>query len=222
MRVEALPVPSEHIPTLLERVRPIYLSRTYGIPLPESDDQATSPRWDAEVFLDKLARLKGRLLKGGEPDIEGVAKIVLSDWVRGRIPYFVEPPERPADPKGKGKMDPATVKGKERAIQQDPKRKELGVKQKLRGIIQKNSFVGDDVRAVEGDNEQEEDAAKDINMADEVVSERASQDDEDELVWGDVFPEDGQVPTDAVEPLEGAHYGQSSDREVSDVSQLKK
>ena len=41
--------------------------------------------------------MKGRLLKGGEPDIEGVARIVLSDWVRGRIPFFVPPPERPEE-----------------------------------------------------------------------------------------------------------------------------
>lgn len=113
VRVEALPSPSEHIPALLERVRPVYLSRTYGIPLPEVEDSTQEARWDPEVFLDKLARLKGRLLKGGEPDVEGVAKIVLSDWVRGRIPFFVEPPARPAEPnasepthdvKGKGKV----------------------------------------------------------------------------------------------------------------------
>lgn len=97
VRVEALPSPSEHIPTLLERVRPVYLSRTYGIPLPEADDTTQEARWDPEEFLDKLARLKGRLLKGGEPDIEGVAKIVLTDWVRGRIPFFVEPPARPIE-----------------------------------------------------------------------------------------------------------------------------
>jgi nuclear GTP-binding protein len=44
--------------------------------------------------LDKLAGLNGHQLKGSEPDIEGVAKIVLSDGVRGHIPYFVEPPAR--------------------------------------------------------------------------------------------------------------------------------
>ena len=41
--------------------------------------------------------MKGRLLKGGEPDREGIAKIILSDWVRGRMPFFVPPPERPED-----------------------------------------------------------------------------------------------------------------------------
>ena len=42
-----------------------------------------------------MARMKGRLLKGGEPDLDGVANILLSDWARGKIPYFISPPERP-------------------------------------------------------------------------------------------------------------------------------
>ncbi|KAJ7919391.1 NGP1NT-domain-containing protein [Mycena leptocephala] len=88
VRVEALPTPSDHIPALMARVKPVYLSRTYGVALPEEGS------WEPEEFLDKLARMKGRLLKHGEPDLDAVAKIVLSDWVRGRIPFFVAPPER--------------------------------------------------------------------------------------------------------------------------------
>ncbi|KAJ7819909.1 NUC091 domain-containing protein [Mycena olivaceomarginata] len=83
VRVEALPTPSDHIPALMLRVKPVYLSRTYGVALPEAGEGA----WEPEEFLDKLARMKGRLLKHGEPDLDAVAKIVLSDWVRGRIPF---------------------------------------------------------------------------------------------------------------------------------------
>ena len=32
------------------------------------------------------------IIKGGEPDVNGVAKIVLNDFQRGRLPYFVKPP----------------------------------------------------------------------------------------------------------------------------------
>jgi len=42
-------------------------------------------------FLEQLARKSGRLLKGGEPDIASVAKMVLNDWQRGKLPYFVPP-----------------------------------------------------------------------------------------------------------------------------------
>ena len=196
VRVEALASPSEHIPTLLERVRPVYLSRTYGIPLPETDEGTGGPRWDAEVFLDKLARLKGRLLKGGEPDMEGVAKIVLSDWVRGRIPFFVEPPARPTQPKT-GEVA-ADIKAKDKAVEQTErqggKSQDLRVTQKLRGITQKNTFVNEDVREVEDEVEvpEVEGDQDEEDVADEEEEEGSSDDEEqDQLEWADVFPEDG-------------------------------
>jgi nuclear GTP-binding protein len=71
----------DYIPELLRRAKRDYVQRTYKI------DQ-----WaDANDFLEQLARRMGKLLKGGEPDISTVAKIVLNDWVRGRIPYFGTP-----------------------------------------------------------------------------------------------------------------------------------
>ena len=30
-------------------------------------------------------------MQGGEPDVDSVAKIVLNDFQRGRLPYFVIP-----------------------------------------------------------------------------------------------------------------------------------
>lgn len=30
--------------------------------------------------------------QGGQPDISTVAKMVLNDWQRGKLPYFVLPP----------------------------------------------------------------------------------------------------------------------------------
>ncbi|KAG8910219.1 GTPase required for pre-60S ribosomal subunit nuclear export and maturation [Tulasnella sp. 417] len=106
VRVENLIQPSEHIAALLNRVRPIYLERTYGIQglLDESlkitaqkedapRDTLTAGKWNSDAFLDAVARKYGRLLKGGEPDRETVAKMVLNDWIRGKIPYFVRPPD---------------------------------------------------------------------------------------------------------------------------------
>jgi len=43
-------------------------------------------------FLELLARKGGRLLHGGEPDVDGVAKMVLNDFLRGKIPWFTPPP----------------------------------------------------------------------------------------------------------------------------------
>ncbi|KAH9016509.1 NUC091 domain-containing protein [Lactarius hengduanensis] len=185
LRVEALPTPSEHVPELLARVKPLYLARTYVLTLPEAGT------WAADDFLDTLARAKGRLLKGGEPDIEGAAKIVLSDWVRGRIPYFVTPPERPAalnEREEKERVRTSKVKGGEKVEEI----RVPGVKQNLGSIMQKNTFVGEDVRPLEaidleGDREDEED--------DEAVSadgDEAEAETETPLAWGDVFAEAGQ------------------------------
>ena len=138
VRVEALPQPSEHVTTLLQRVKPVYLARTYGIPLPSSNEDGTRV-WGVEEFLEKLARMKGRLLKGGEPDIEGVAKVVLNDWVRGKVPYFVPPPEQV--PGKLGVEESKSDKNEERRLKPVP--------QKLGGIIQKNKFEDEDMRALE-------------------------------------------------------------------------
>ena len=47
---------------------------------------------DAEDFLTQLATASGKLLKGGEPDLNTAAKMVLYDWQRGKIPFFSLPP----------------------------------------------------------------------------------------------------------------------------------
>lgn len=81
VRVELVQNPEDYIPVVLERVRKEYLSRTYNI------------QWENPTdFLEKLAAKTGKLLKGGEPDISAVAKMVLNDWQRGKLPFYVEPP----------------------------------------------------------------------------------------------------------------------------------
>jgi nuclear GTP-binding protein len=40
----------------------------------------------------KIALASGRLLKGGEPDLNMVARQILNDYQRGNIPHFVLPP----------------------------------------------------------------------------------------------------------------------------------
>ncbi|VDK45123.1 unnamed protein product [Anisakis simplex] len=82
VRVENVKDPENHVQGVLDRVKAEYLKTVYGI-----DDWT-----DAEDFLSKICLKAGRLLKGGEPDIQTVAKAVLNDFQRGRLPYFVRPP----------------------------------------------------------------------------------------------------------------------------------
>ncbi|KAM4872538.1 nucleolar GTP-binding protein 2 isoform 1-T1 [Thomomys bottae] len=90
VQVEKIKTPEDHIGAVLERAKPEYISKTYKI-----------DSWEnAEDFLEKLAFRTGKLLKGGEPDLQTVGKMVLNDWQRGRIPFFVKPPsaESPSSP----------------------------------------------------------------------------------------------------------------------------
>ena len=90
VRVEMVQSPSDYIPSILTRCKKEYMVRTYRI----SD-------WNSpEDFLEKVAQKSGKLLKGGEPDINTVAKMILNDWQRGKIPFFVPPPgcEMPPPP----------------------------------------------------------------------------------------------------------------------------
>lgn len=56
--------------------------------------------WEGPVdFLTKLALNSGKLLRGGEPDLNTAARMVLYDWQRGKIPYFALPPDyQPSQP----------------------------------------------------------------------------------------------------------------------------
>lgn len=83
VRVENLDDAAEHVDEVLCRIKKVYLRRAYGI--------AT---WESyEDFLEQLARKAGRLLRGGEPDVNSAAKMVLFDWQRGRLPFFTTPPD---------------------------------------------------------------------------------------------------------------------------------
>jgi len=82
VRVENVENPEQYIPAVLKKVQPKHLERTYGV---KNVD-------DPIEFLSILARKGGRLLKGGEPDLDGVAKMVINDFLRGKIPWFTPPP----------------------------------------------------------------------------------------------------------------------------------
>jgi len=171
----------------MARVKPIYLSRTYDIPLPNKDD--ITQGWDPEDFLEKLARKKGRLLKHGASDLDSVAKIILTDWVRGRIPFFVMPPERSeelneAEAKARKKRD---LKGKGKATQKD---EVPGVRQNLKTMIQKNTFLPEDIQRMDEEEEIEEGQSNDHTRdgGDDDASQEQEEDAVDEeLEWNDVF-----------------------------------
>uniref|UniRef100_A0A8C3RSX8 Nucleolar GTP-binding protein 2 n=1 Tax=Chelydra serpentina TaxID=8475 RepID=A0A8C3RSX8_CHESE len=99
VQVEKIKSPEDHISAVLERAKPEYISKTYKIDTWEN----------AEDFLEKLAFRTGKLLKGGEPDMQTVSKMVLNDWQRGRIPFFVKPPNAEPGPQPSSSLEVAAV-----------------------------------------------------------------------------------------------------------------
>ena len=82
VRVENVENPEQYIAAVLKKAKPRHIERTYDVNGYETPTE----------FLELLARKGGRLLRGGEADVDGVAKMVLNDFLRGKIPWFTPPP----------------------------------------------------------------------------------------------------------------------------------
>ena len=82
VRVENVENPEQYIASVLKKTKPQHIHKTYDV-----GDFET-----ATEFLELLARKGGRLLKGGGADVDGAAKMVLNDFIRGKIPWFTPPP----------------------------------------------------------------------------------------------------------------------------------
>ncbi|QDS69142.1 hypothetical protein FKW77_010445 [Venturia effusa] len=85
VRVEAVENPAQYVEAALRRVQKKHLDRTYGL---DSDSYTTS-----DEFLEVLARKRGKLHKANVPDLDGIAVTVLREFLRGKIPWYVPPPE---------------------------------------------------------------------------------------------------------------------------------
>jgi len=88
VRIESLRDDAErHIPRLLERVNRHHLEAVYRVSLDGCD---------ADGFLDAIARARGKLLPGGEPDRNATAKLLIHDFILGRLQWYVAPPAMPS------------------------------------------------------------------------------------------------------------------------------
>ncbi|KAF5710168.1 nucleolar GTP-binding 2 [Fusarium mundagurra] len=91
VRVEKVEHPEQYIQPLLNRVKQHHMEKTYEL-----------KGWtNSTEFLELLARKAGRLLRGGEPDLDGVAKMILNDFMRGKIPWFTPAPKTEGEADGK-------------------------------------------------------------------------------------------------------------------------
>jgi len=70
---------------IFERVSSAELHEVYKLPFQESPN--------FQQFLAQLAMASGRLLRGGVPDFENAARILIRDWNSQKLPYFTEVPD---------------------------------------------------------------------------------------------------------------------------------
>jgi nuclear GTP-binding protein len=179
VRVENVEYVAQYIPALLNRCEKRHVERTYDIRDWDTPDQ----------FLDLLARKTGKLLKGGEADVDTVAKTVVNDFLRGRIPWFVAPPRK------EGEVE-SEEKGEEGIEGRKGRLGEMGA---LIGTKRKRDGNGDgkvDSAVETVDAEDNEDIGEEDNDEDE-GSVSDSEDGNDEFAG---FDEDGDEAAGVVLP----------------------
>mmetsp|Transcript_13935 Transcript_13935/g.24422 ORF Transcript_13935/g.24422 Transcript_13935/m.24422 type:complete len:625 (+) Transcript_13935:237-2111(+) len=84
IKTERLEDPVAPVSEILKRVPAKQLMALYKIPTFKG----------VEELLAAVAGARGKLRKGGIPDMKAASRIVLQDWNDGRIPYFTLPPSR--------------------------------------------------------------------------------------------------------------------------------
>lgn len=174
VRVENVENPAQYIAAILHRTQTRHIERTYEVKQSEYDD-------DPIELLSILARKGGRLLKGGEPDVDGVAKMMLNDFLRGKIPWFTPPPKSEAKSEA---GEPANVEGA-KDVEEANEEVVEGREGRLGEMPGKRKRTEDDVTTVQPDetleDEEAEGKGEDVSGAeDDFESFDDAEDEEDE------------------------------------------
>ncbi|KAI5176649.1 nuclear GTP-binding protein [Pancytospora epiphaga] len=85
IRVEKLDDPDSYVTDVIDKAGKSVVEQTYGVQFD-----------NIEEFFEKMARRYGKVVKGGEPNIDLISKLLLHDWHRGKIPYFTLPSSQSA------------------------------------------------------------------------------------------------------------------------------
>lgn len=75
-KIKDLDVAADHFYEMSMEISPGYIAEFYGVDS------------DPAHFLENLARVHNKLIKGGEPDIHMAARILLTDHVKGKFAFY--------------------------------------------------------------------------------------------------------------------------------------
>lgn len=156
VRVENVENPEQYIGAVLDKCKIQHVERTYEI-----------KGWKTPTeFLEMIARKAGRLLKGGEPDLDGVAKMVLNDFMRGKLPWFTPVPKL----EDGEDEDETVLKGREGRLGEMRKRKaeddgpSADVGEETSGEIEEEE---EEWSGIKTDNDEERNEEEDDEVEDE-------------------------------------------------------
>ncbi|KAI0546475.1 NGP1NT domain-containing protein [Xylaria curta] len=176
VRIEKVENPEQYMEPMMAKVKRHHLERTYEI-----------SNWkDHHEFLEILGRKGGRLLKAGEVDLDGVAKMVLTDFMRGKIPWFT-----PA-PKAEGEDATAVIEGREGRLGEMPKKRKRDDTDENASVASKpiaKSSTG--VKKTDDDNNSEGDDDDFEGFSEDDDSDNAAGDDAKTAASGD---DDDMIP----------------------------
>lgn len=223
VRVELVQAPEDYVAAVLERVRPEYIRKTYKI-----------NEWKDHIdFLEQYARRSGKLLKKGEPDVTQVAKMVLNDWQRGKLPYYVAPAgfEIPASQTEETANEEEQVEDavEEKETEEPKVVQPASVAQDFRKIRVALAYCGDDVQQVVVSDEVKARKRSDsvVTTFTDVTQESVRDEDESESEKEEEemeVDEEGFVPREkdslfqnAYDQVEKQFIDSSEDEEVTQV-----
>ncbi|KAK4166708.1 putative nucleolar GTP-binding protein [Cladorrhinum sp. PSN259] len=206
VRVENVENPEQYIPAVLKKVKTHHMERTYEF-----------KGWKDHIeFLELLARKGGRLLKGGEPDVDGVAKMVLNDFMRGKIPWFTPAPAM------EGTEDREVIEGREGRLGEMRKRKRDDA-QSVADTSMAGSTIAQDAASEddgdfsgfssdsdsegEGDDDEDDEVAEaKQQVAEDIILLEDSDDEDAEAGEGDDLNDssEGEDDEEQVSEIEGA------------------
>ncbi|ORX50037.1 NGP1NT-domain-containing protein [Piromyces finnis] len=200
VRVENIKNPEDHIPALMNRVKREYLKRTYEVDCEDWNDHIE--------FLEKVAKKYGKLLRGGEADLHIISKMILNDWLRGQIPFFVPPPE----------VDEDKLKESKNTVEQI-----------FSKIPVAANFTAMDLKGEEATEEDlMEDKPKTVEQQEEEEVNAISEDEEEEekkdenvTDWDEVFGTVvGEEEIEVKAPvIEGEEEGETKEEEINEIEE---
>ncbi|KYN07306.1 PREDICTED: nucleolar GTP-binding protein 2 [Cyphomyrmex costatus] len=226
VRVELIQNPEDYIVSVLERVKPEYIRKTYKINV-----------WIDHVdFLEKLARRSGKLLKKGEPDIATVARMILNDWQRGRLPFYVPPVgyEEPLSNQTTNETvitqdntlkitDNREAQETDNQLSKEIKKNQLTITQDFRKIRVGLPYAGEDVKALEQNKSFSESIAEDDSSV-ESESELDNSESENAEIKNDsctIEDESDLQVTENLDSQDNVNYSSSNDNILNDNTDKK-